>query len=171
MYVYSGGSFPVTYAVYGNGEPVLMITGMASVLDWFQFNISAFVDAGYKVIAQDLRGANRPGIPSAPGPYTAGDMAADSLGILDEMGVGRADIVGLSMGGMVAQHLAISHPDRCRRVSIVGNGLARVPAELAASPPPRDSGSPQPADTQGGVDEGLADADGVIHRGVPAGEA
>lgn len=125
---------PVYYEVYGSGKPILLITGMASVLDWFAWNIPALVEAGYQVIAQDLRGSNREGIGPAAGPYTSEDMARDSIGILDDLGIGRADIFGMSMGGIVTQVIGVQHGDRVKKLIITANGLARMPdtVKLAA---------------------------------------
>ena len=131
MPISRGNGCPIYYEVHGSGYPVLMITGMASVVEWFHYNIPAFVDAGYQVIAQDLRGSNRPGIQPEGGEYSTYDMAMDSLRLMDELGIEKAHLVGLSMGGMMVQHLAIRHGERVSRASIVGNGLARCPKEIA----------------------------------------
>ena len=77
-------------------------------------------------------------------PYTLGDMAADAVGLLDHLGIERAHIMGASMGGMIAQTLAINHPDRVRSLISVmsqpGEPDVGQPTEAAAiaifSPPP-----------------------------------
>ncbi|GAB3491106.1 alpha/beta fold hydrolase [Amycolatopsis cihanbeyliensis] len=124
------GGRPVYYEEHGTGFPVLMITGMAATMDWFHYNIPAFAER-YRVVAQDLPGSNREGVPAAPGPYSTRELVADSIGILDELGIERAHVVALSFGGMIAQWLAIDHPERVERLSIVGNGLGRMPKEIA----------------------------------------
>lgn len=119
-------------------------------MEWFAFNIPALADH-YRVIAQDLRGANRAGVPVAPGPYSTRDMADDAITVLDALDADRVHVVAQSMGGMVAQWLAVDHPDRVARISIVGNGIARTPADVAASvpadfepPPPPPADEPPP---------------------------
>lgn len=141
---------PIGYQTRGDGHPVLLIPGMAATSDWFAFNIPAFARR-YRVVAQDLRGANRDGVPEASGPYSTRDMAADSIAVLDELGIDRAHVVAQSMGGMVAQWLLLDHPSRVARVSIVGNGIARTPEEMIASvpadfepPPPPPADQPPP---------------------------
>jgi len=140
MPISNANGTPVYYEVHGDGFPVLLVTGMANVLDWFHFTIPVLAEE-FKVVAQDLRGSNREGVGPAPGPYTTAEMALDSIGILDGLGIEKAHVVGLSMGGMIAQHLAISHQDRVAKVAIVGNGLARTPREIADAALAQDQGS------------------------------
>lgn len=79
-------------------------------------------------------------------PYTLSDMAADGMAVLDDLGIGRADIVGASMGGMIAQQMAIEYPDRVRSLTSimsttgeVGVGSPTPAAQTALlSPPPED---------------------------------
>ncbi|MGH8876843.1 MAG: alpha/beta fold hydrolase [Stackebrandtia sp.] len=89
-------SVPIYCEASGTGFPVLLIPGMASTLEWFAFNVPAFADH-YRVIAQDLRGSNRDGIPAAAGPYSTRDMAADSIALLDALAIDRAHVVAQSM--------------------------------------------------------------------------
>jgi pimeloyl-ACP methyl ester carboxylesterase len=84
--------------------------------------------------------------PVPPVPYTLSDMAADAVGLLDHLGIERAHIMGASMGGMIAQHIAIEHPHRARSlVSIMSTtgepeyGAAAPEAlEALLSPPAAD---------------------------------
>ena len=52
-------------------------------------------------------------------PYTLSDMASDAVGLLDHLGIGRAHILGASMGGMIVQTIAIEHPDRIASLTSV----------------------------------------------------
>ncbi|MBW7836544.1 MAG: alpha/beta hydrolase [Sphingomonadales bacterium] len=130
MPISTANGVPVYYEVHGKGFPVLMITGMASVMDWFHYTIPAFVEAGFQVIAQDLRGSNRDGITAPLRPYSTEDMARDSIGILDDLGIERAHIFGMSMGGIVSQVIAVRHSERVERLIISANGLARMPEDV-----------------------------------------
>ena len=76
-------------------------------------------------------------------PYTLNDMAADTVGLLDELGIAKAHVVGASMGGMIAQIVAIEHPERVKSLTSIMSSPAPVlprPKVLRAllRPPPQD---------------------------------
>jgi len=95
---------------------VLLIMGLGmSGTAWTEGFFRPLVDAGYRVVRYDHRDI---GLSDwiegwdSEAPYTLEDMARDGLAVLDELGVEQAHIVGISMGGMIGQRLAISHRDR-----------------------------------------------------------
>jgi pimeloyl-ACP methyl ester carboxylesterase len=99
-----------------DGEPVLLIMGLGgNALAWAP-QIEALVPH-YRVIAFDNRGAGRTSKPE--GPYTMTQMAADAAGVLDEVSVPSAHIVGASMGGMIAQEFALQYPQRVRTLTLM----------------------------------------------------
>lgn len=73
------------------------------------FQVPAF-SAEFRVVAPDNRGAGQSDAPDEP--YTVAGMAEDTLALLDRLGIGRAHICGASMGGMIAQEMALRHPER-----------------------------------------------------------
>ncbi len=75
----------------------------------------------FRVIALDNRGAGESATPSQP--YTLSAMSADALAVLDAAGVRRAHVFGVSMGGAIAQDLAVSHPERVDRLVLGCTGL------------------------------------------------
>ena len=97
------------YEVHGDGEPLLCIMGLGGNLHFWEFQIAALA-AHHRVIAFDNRGAGRSDKP--PGPYTIPILADDAIAVLDAVGVPRAHVLGISMGGMIAQDLALRYPDR-----------------------------------------------------------
>lgn len=109
----------------GSGTPVLLVMGLAyPAAAWFR-QVPALATR-HRVLTLDNRGAG--GSADAPGaPYTVELMAADCLAVLDEAGVERAHVVGISMGGLMAQELAMSSPDRLRSVTLMAShpGAAR----------------------------------------------
>jgi pimeloyl-ACP methyl ester carboxylesterase len=95
----------------GSGEPVLLVMGlgMASTGWWRTIPVLA---EGVRVLSFDNRGAGRSDRPHAP--YTLAGMRDDAIAVLDAAKVDSAAVYGISMGGMIAQELAISQPERVR---------------------------------------------------------
>jgi pimeloyl-ACP methyl ester carboxylesterase len=123
----------IAYDTFGDPDDptLLLVMGLgASLVSWPDDFCEAFVDRGFHVVRFDNRDVGRSTWIDAPGfeagqalaeafaggaieaPYLIADMAADAAGLLDHLGVDRAHVVGASMGGMIAQQLAIDHPQR-----------------------------------------------------------
>ena len=93
------------YERRGEGEPLLLIQGLGgNTLHWGEAFLGGLVDA-FELILYDHRGAGRSG--ALEGEHTIADLAADAVGLLDALEVRSAHVVGISMGGMVAQELAL----------------------------------------------------------------
>jgi pimeloyl-ACP methyl ester carboxylesterase len=122
------GDIQMHYVEAGAGEPVVLVMGLGGDhLAWgFQIPVLA---ASYRVIAFDNRGAGQTDQPDAP--YTIRGMARDTVGLLDGLGIERAHVVGVSMGGMIAQEMALNHPERVRSLQIHCS-LARPDAYMRA---------------------------------------
>jgi pimeloyl-ACP methyl ester carboxylesterase len=104
-------SIQLYYEEHGSGDPLLLIMGLAADSTAWLFQIPDLARC-YRTIAFDNRGVGRSAKP--PGPYTIHGMADDAAGLLDVLGIERAHVVGVSMGGMIAQELALRHPNRVR---------------------------------------------------------
>src|SRR5438093_10910849 len=104
-------SIELYYEEHGSGDPLLLIMGLAADSTAWMFQLPAFA-ARYRTIVFDNRGVGRSAKPR--GPYTIHQMADDAAGLLDALDIRRAHVVGVSMGGMIAQELALRHPDRVR---------------------------------------------------------
>jgi pimeloyl-ACP methyl ester carboxylesterase len=95
----------------GDGDPLLLIQGLGfSGAMWFR--LLPALEARYRVIRYDARGIGRSDVPE--GPYSVYRMADDAAAVLDAAGVDRAHVFGCSLGGLVAQEVGLSHPDRVR---------------------------------------------------------
>jgi len=116
------------YAEAGAGPPVILIMGLGGDHLAWAFQVRAFAER-YRVITFDNRGAGRSDAPDQP--YTTALMAADTLALMDALGIDRAHVVGVSMGGMIAQELALAAPARVRSLHL-GCTLARPDAYLRA---------------------------------------
>ncbi len=103
----------IHYQVFGRagGEPVLMIQGLGTDSRGWLGQRLAF-GARYRCIALDNRGVGRSDKPA--GPYAMQTMVDDVIAVLDDADVGSAHVMGASMGGIIAQLLAVEHPERVR---------------------------------------------------------
>ena len=122
--------FRMYYEEHGSGFPLLMINGLGSDhLEWLH-QIPAF-EARFRVVVFDNRGTGRSGVP--PGPYTTGQMADDAASLLRALGIPRAHVLGVSLGGMIAQEVALRHPDRVEGLVL---GCTGPGGGLSVRPPP-----------------------------------
>jgi len=97
------------YEVHGAGYPLVLIRGFGSNLDHWYCQTPAF-SSRYRVVTFDNRGIGRSEKPDVP--YTISMMAGDTAGLMDAIGVSKAHILGISMGGMIAQEIALRYPQR-----------------------------------------------------------
>ncbi len=84
--------------------------------------------ASFRVIRPDMRGHG--GTEVTPGPYTIGQLGHDALGVLQQLGVHQVEVVGLSIGGLIAQELAHLAPNRVTALVLMDTALALPPASL-----------------------------------------
>jgi pimeloyl-ACP methyl ester carboxylesterase len=106
----------IHYTVEGDGPPVLLIPGLGmSAATWAA--VGGKLARSRRAIYADPRGSGESDTPDEP--YTGPLVAADMAAVLDDAGVEQADVVGMSMGGMIAQHLAIEQPERVRTLTLV----------------------------------------------------
>jgi pimeloyl-ACP methyl ester carboxylesterase len=99
----------------GHGDPLLLIQGLGfSGAMWYR--LLPALEPHYRVIRYDARGIGRSDVP--PGPYPIERMAADAVAVLDAAGEATAHVFGCSLGGIVAQEVALGHPDRVRSLTL-----------------------------------------------------
>jgi pimeloyl-ACP methyl ester carboxylesterase len=134
-----------------DGEPLLLVMGLATqMLAWDEGFCSLLAERGFRVVRFDNRDVGRStkieaaGLPNRTdmllgrrrtAPYLLRDMAEDTVGLMEHLGIESAHIVGASMGGMIAQTLAIRRPERVRSLvsmmSGTGNRWLGVPTRKA----------------------------------------
>ena len=159
------------YEVSGRGEPLMLVMGIgAQLVHWPPALLDRLERKGFQLIRFDHRDCGlssrleQLGVPAwreamvrsllglpVRAPYTLLDMADDVAGLMDHLGIERAHVAGVSMGGMIAQTMAIAHPHRmltltsimshtgARRVSV--GKLAAIRALLGPAPRCRSSGA------------------------------
>ncbi len=130
---------PIEYEIEGSGRPIVLICGLGSqLIRWSASLRQALVERGFQVIRFDNRDSglsHHCGDQTTPDlkalaralrngaavslPYRVSDLGDDVVILLDSLGIARADIFGVSMGGFIAQHVAFSHPDRVATLTLV----------------------------------------------------
>jgi len=115
------GKIDLYYEILGKGTPLLIIMGLKfSLLDWGE-NLPQKLAEKYQVILFDNRDSGRSS--RAGNSYSIADMANDASGLLDELGITKAHVFGISMGGMIAQHFALNYPNKLDKL-ILGCTMA-----------------------------------------------
>jgi pimeloyl-ACP methyl ester carboxylesterase len=163
----------IVYDTFGetSAPPMLLIMGLdCQLIAWDEEFCAALAGCGYWVIRFDNRDIglstkfDEAGIPDILAmmqgariqpPYTLRDMAADAVGLLDALAIESAHVVGVSMGGMIAQEMAIHYPDRVRTLTSIMSTTGDP-----TLPPPRPEAAailvtPAPTDREGYVEHSL----------------
>ncbi len=127
--------FRMDYDVQGSGAALLLVNGLGSDRKEWLFQVPAFAPH-FRVITFDNRGAGESEVPA--GPYTTAQMADDAAALLAFLGVERAHVLGVSLGGMIAQELALRHPSLVDRLVLActtpgGDATERPSREALAS--------------------------------------
>ncbi len=145
------------YEIFGEGEPLILVMGVgAQLLLWPEEFCCELAAHGFQVVRFDNRDAGlsthlshlrppnlylslvRRGLGlSIDAPYTLSDMAGDVVGLMDALGVDGAHLLGMSMGGMISQTVAIEHPDRVRSLASFASG----PGDVLPLPSPPAMGA------------------------------
>ncbi len=120
----------IAYEEYGDGPPLLLVMGLGGQLSDWPTGLVDLLATRFRVVAFDNRDSGLSSATTGPmmtpgayfrsvlirrkpeSDYLLTDMAADAVGLLDALGIQSAEVVGVSMGGMIAQTMAIEHPER-----------------------------------------------------------
>jgi len=124
----NGLSFPVVDV--GSGPAVLLLHGFPDDRHLWRYQIPALADAGFRVLAPDLRGFGDAPRPTDPAEYGIPIVIRDVLGILDALGVARVQLVAHDWGAAVGWRLAAEHPDRVERYAAVSVGAPGGPTTI-----------------------------------------
>jgi 3-oxoadipate enol-lactonase len=103
------------YEVHGEGEPLLLVMGLAADTMAWALQVPAF-SARYRTVSFDNRDVGQSSM--AEGPYEITDMAQDTLALADALELESFHLVGVSMGGAIAQEVALAAPDRVRTLTL-----------------------------------------------------
>jgi pimeloyl-ACP methyl ester carboxylesterase len=112
----TNGTLTLAWDETGEGDPVLLIHGLGYAR-WGWEPLRPLLAERWRVISFDNRGIGDSSVP--PGPYNAAEMAGDARTVLDSAQVERAHVVGTSLGGMIAQELALTSPQRIKKLVLI----------------------------------------------------
>lgn len=127
MKIHANG-IDLRYEVAGSGPWVALVHALACDLSLWDEQVASLAQH-FSVLRFDARGHGGSGAPA--GAYTLEQMAGDAIGLLDALGIERTHLVGLSMGGMIAQHVALQAPRRLRSL-VLCSTTSRYPPEAMA---------------------------------------
>jgi pimeloyl-ACP methyl ester carboxylesterase len=129
MPTFSHGSVEIAYLDEGQGDPIILIHGFASSKDvnWAQTSwFTTLKGAGRRVIALDNRGHGQSAKLYDPAEYHTAKMASDVQALMAHLGIGRADVMGYSMGARITAFLALETPELTRSIVLGGLGIHLV---------------------------------------------
>lgn len=182
------GAIKLVYDTFGDSEapPLLLIMGLgAQMIAWEEPFCRALAERGFYVIRFDNRDVglstklDEAGVPNVVAlfqgeevevPYHLDAMAADAVGLLDALGIDSAYVLGTSMGGMIAQIMAIDYPERVRTLTCLGSS-----SQAPDLPEPEPEAmqlllAPPPADREASLDQAVR-SQRVLNGNMPFDEA
>src|SRR6516164_4247495 len=115
----------------GTGQPLLFIHEFAGDHRSWEPQVRFFCP-GYRCVTYAARGYPPSAVPEDPAAYSQQRAVADAVAVLDGLGIDRAHVAGLSMGGFTALHLALRHPERVLSAVVAGAGYGAQPERAAA---------------------------------------
>ena len=111
------GDIDVAYKMFGRGEPLILFNGASDNMDAWDPSFLTGLASNHTVIVFDQRGIANSTVGSKP--YTYLQLANDTAGLLDALKIPKADVMGYSLGGHIAQAFTISHPEKVNRLIVV----------------------------------------------------
>ena len=137
MQSFKSDGVEIAYVDEGEGDPILLIHGFAFnvATNWRDAHwLQTLTAASRRAIAYDNRGHGKSDKLYDPSRYGAPIMAEDARRVLDHLAIGRADVMGYSMGARIAVFLALAHPERVRSLILAGTGINLVRGMVGTGP-------------------------------------
>ncbi|TFF87789.1 MAG: alpha/beta hydrolase [Promethearchaeota archaeon] len=129
-YVESNG-LKLYYEIRGEGDPLVMIMGLSANIDWWTPEFLDALSKKFKVVIFDNRDAGRSD--KSKEDYTLKILADDTVGLMDALDIKKTYLLGVSMGGMIAQEVALNYPERIKKLILCstncGNPKSKLPSQ------------------------------------------
>jgi pimeloyl-ACP methyl ester carboxylesterase len=120
----------IYYEMYGEGFPLVMIMGLGANIDWWDPRLIQELSKKFKLVMFDNRGAGRTDISDKQ--YSIKLFADDTAGLMDALKISRAHVLGISMGGMTAQELALNYPKKVEKLVLCSTNCGGAKSVLAS---------------------------------------
>lgn len=146
------GDRKLSYLRRGSGEPLLLIMGMAGHQGLWGEPLLSRLAADFDVVTFDNRGIGESS--DVPGQFSIAELAEDATALLDHLGWDSAHVLGISMGGMIAQELVLARPERVRRLVLGCSYCGGADSSLLAPGPMRMMEAMQTGDAEASVRAG-----------------
>ena len=143
------GELSICCELRGEGYPIVLIHGLTANMDWWDPGLLSALSERYRILAFDNRGAGRTVTPEA-GDWTCETFADDTVALMEATGIERANVLSVSMGGMIAQELALKYPEKVNKL-ILGSTFCGAAHTVYASQEVLE----KLTDTSGGPEEVL----------------
>ena len=121
----------IYYEVHGEGFPLVMIHGLGANLDWWDPRMVGELSKRFMTVMFDNRGAGRTDVSDRK--YTIKLFADDTAGLMDALGISRAHVLGISMGGMIAQELVLNYPQKVEKLVLCSTNCGGVESIRASN--------------------------------------
>ena len=120
----------IYYEVHGEGFPLIMIMGLSANVNWWDPRMIQKLSKNFKLVMFDNMGAGRTDISDRR--CTIKSFAEDTAGLMNALGISRAHIIGVSMGGMIAQELALNYPEKVEKLVLCSTNCGGAKSVLAS---------------------------------------
>ncbi|MDO9536706.1 MAG: alpha/beta hydrolase [Thermoplasmata archaeon] len=120
----------INYEIHGKGEPIVLIAGLGTEISVYKKMIRPLLEK-YKLLVFDNRGVGRSDKPNVP--YTIEMMADDTAGLMASVGIEKANVLGISLGGRIAMALALRHPSHVMRLILTSTFASQPEKKLPLS--------------------------------------